>query len=54
MTEKSLAECEGMEVVVFTVKKARWLACLLLVAGAASVFISIAIAYVVYSVLIAI
>jgi len=43
-----------MRIVCFTLSKALWLACMLLVAGAASVLISIAIAYIVYSVMIAI
>ena len=44
---------EDMEVVVFTVRKALWLATFLLAAGAATVLIGIGIMYATYSVLIA-
>ncbi len=43
---------EDMEVVVFTVRKALWLATLLLAAGAATVLVGIGVMYATYSVLI--
>ncbi len=53
MTHRGIVDREDMEVVVFTVRKALWLATLLLAAGAAAVIVGVGVMYATYSVLIA-